>query len=136
MSEAAVVLYKDSRSCVTYSTLENEGMSYPVSKIDSVYKPVELTYKPYGGPLQVIGVIALAFMVLLALYLQWRVLGAALFLIMGLFFVTGMFDFWRQFSRVWFVTVTLVGGEEFRIHRSKKKQIEGIYMGIRKALEE
>ena len=136
MSEAAVVLYKDSRSCVTYSTLENEGMSYPVSKIDSVYKPVELTYKPFGGPLQGVVIIALVFMALFALYMQWVILGAALFLIMGLFFVTGMFDFWRQFSRVWFVTVTLVGGEEFRIHRSKKKQIEGIYTGIRKALEE
>jgi hypothetical protein len=136
MSDTAVVLYKDSRSCVTYSTLENEGMSYPVSKIDSVYKPVELTYKSFGGRLQGVGIIALAFMAILAFGVQWGILGVALLLIMGLFFVTGIFDFWRQFGRVWFVTVTLVDGEEFRIHRLKKKQIEGIYMGIRKALEE
>lgn len=121
-------LYQDRFCRVTYSTLDNHSTSYPISKITSVTQPLQVPFEFIGGFLLNGGLLVLGLVGLLSLSPGWMFVGLIAAAIGG-------FNVYGEFNRPWWITVTLVNSEEFRIKRPKKTDIEGIYFALRKTLE-
>lgn len=120
-------LYEDNRCRITYSTLEVGPTAYPMSKVGSVTQPRQLDF-PIGAFL----LNALFCLIGLGLLFEFST-GAV---VVGLIFaaICGV-NIHSMFQRPWWVTVTLAGGEELRLSRKKKDEIDGIYRGLRTAME-
>ncbi|PTY04529.1 hypothetical protein DB347_17600 [Opitutaceae bacterium EW11] len=123
------ILYEDQRCRVTRYTLEIGPTTYPVEKIASIMTPLQMPFEILGGFLLngVLAVIGLG--MILSLSPIVMVIG----LVLG---GIGGFNVYGQFHRPWWINVTLVQGEELRIQREKKAEIDAIYVALRQALDE
>lgn len=121
-------LYEDSYCRITYSILELGGTTYPVSKIASVMQPLQLPFEIFGGFLLngALFVVGLAGILSFELGIMFMGLIAA---------AIGGFNVYGQFHRPWWITVTLANHEEVRIQKSKKDEIDSIYLALRKVIE-
>jgi hypothetical protein len=125
---ASDVIYEDRRVRITPRTLEIGPTSYPFSKIESVMQPLQLPFEIFGGFLLNGALFLFGLWCIAQLTIGW-ILGGLVAAAIGGFNVRG------QFNRPWWVTVK-AGGEEVRIQRTNKDEIDRIYVALRTAIEQ
>jgi hypothetical protein len=122
------ILYEDPRLRITDRTLEKGPTSYPLSKIVSVMQPLQLPMSIVGGILLNSVVLVVGLLMIFSFTAIWSTIGVLLALM-------GFINVKSQFNRPWWITVELANGEELKLERTNKDEIERIYDALRTAIE-
>ena len=113
MTDSAI-LYEDWNCRIANSTLDVGGTSYPIGKIASVTRPLQLPLELFGGLLLNAGLFVIGLWGISTFSWLWGQLGLAAAVIGG-------FNVWGQFNRPYWVTVQL-GSVDIKRARSTPRR--------------